>query len=65
MKENLPESQPVTDLLQVDADAFERLCDVGVHPCGHEPEVVLHVDPDHEAAIFTHPATRNHGTLHV
>ena len=51
--------RPITDLLQVDAHAFECLGDVGVVSCGHKSEVVLHVDPDHQAAIFTHPADTN------
>lgn len=49
---------PITDLLHVDGDAFKSLGDVAVFSCGHESEVVLHVDPDHQPSIFTHPATR-------
>lgn len=48
--------QPISDLLQVDADPSESLGHVGVVSCGHHPEVVVHVDPDQQAAVFTQPA---------
>lgn len=43
-------------LLQADADALKSFSHIGIFSHWYQPEVLIYVDPDQQAPVFTHPA---------